>query len=128
MKIVKAELEDGLHSKFKTWAFTNGTTMAKALVGLIAAEVDYFPVREVEPATKTPPAPVSVAAKANPVEERNKAIASLSGDQELADKLVPMKKCAKCFDQFAVADMVTEPKSGKLFCHDCVENIKNGQA
>ena len=35
MKIVKAELQDGLHSEFKVWAYQQGVTMAQALVGLI---------------------------------------------------------------------------------------------
>ncbi len=38
-----------------------------------------------------------------------------------------MAKCRKCFDTFPVADMVTDPKSGKLFCGDCVENMRNQQ-
>lgn len=40
---------------------------------------------------------------------------------------VPMAKCRKCFESFPVADMVAEPKSGKLFCGDCVENMRNNQ-
>ena len=35
MKIVKAELQDGLHSEFKVWAYQQGVTMSQALVGLI---------------------------------------------------------------------------------------------
>jgi len=43
------------------------------------------------------------------------------------DTSIPMASCKRCADKFPVADMITEKKTGFLFCVDCVENMKNGQ-
>lgn len=48
--------------------------------------------------------------------------------KECVDEEVKMAKCKRCYESFPVADMVTEPKTGKLFCSDCVELMKVGQA
>ncbi len=79
------------------------------------------------PVVKPEPSPVSKALsdveklKLAPVVSRASAYVSVAPSE------VPMKKCAKCFDTFPVADMITDPKSGKLFCGDCVNNMRNQQ-
>lgn len=44
---------------------------------------------------------------------------------EKVERVSPISdKCSRCEDWFPVNTLKTEPKTGKLFCPDCVENMK----
>ena len=101
MKIVKCELEDEVHSRFKVWAYQAGVTMAKALEGFI------------ESAISSPSKPHKTYL---PIED------SFVGGEPLKDR------CERCGEEFAVSFMVTHHKTGKKFCRECVELMKAGQA
>ncbi len=113
---VRVELDMESRGRFKLWALTRGTTMQDEL----ASHVERCLNGTKDPARK-------------PVSRRVESVPSRPGSTLKLDPFsgepreVPMKKCSKCFDVFPVADMVTDPKSGKLFCGDCADNMRNQQ-
>ena len=144
MKIVKAELENEVHTRFKVWCVQQGWSMGEAIERLILERTGghKYPVRapveerkQVKEASKVVggglvevQSPASDRKVSEPIS--NQKPSGKDNDHVEPDYpgQVPMAKCRKCGESFPVADMVTEPKSGKLFCGDCVENLKNGQA
>ena len=131
---VQIDVDGDLWREAKAEAAMQGVKLKRFVEGVLRNSLPYskvskIPVRGAElagnhgpeparrtdgatPSTgsKTPPTPIPVPAKA------------------YVDEEVKMAKCKRCYESFPVADMVTEPKTGKLFCADCVELMKGGQA
>ena len=95
MKIVKAELEDRLHSEFKVWAYQQGVTMAQALVGLIETGIASSHY-------KTPTKPVSEPKKTGVVPDPRKQDGFLKEDHGWCKGCgtrqvrLPAMLCAEC--------------------------------
>ena len=143
MSLVRVKMSSELHRKFRRWAFDNSTTMQSALVGAAESMCNgkdhKREVVEVDTRGRAPgeralraveadaPKPVQVSNPAPPTIPLSQKVMSAYVSAPV-DEDVKMAKCKRCYESFPVADMVTEPKTGKLFCSDCVELMKVGQA
>lgn len=110
---VKIKIPEDLHGKFRLWSFENRCSMQGAILDWVEKACGV-----------KPPTVDRKQVKVKPDVQTEGYVAVIRRD---APEPIPMAKCSKCFDTFPVADMVTDPKSGKLFCGDCVANMRNQQ-
>lgn len=130
---VQCEVERDVWRAARVVALENGDTIG----GVVTSALKEFLQDRVGPRLKASPVERKQPKEGSKVVggglvgvEPSKSITAVSMDKQTegwCEVIRPTAKCRKCGESFPVADMVTEPKSGKLFCGDCVENMRNNQ-